>query len=79
MSAEKEYTRAHAAYTALAARARAGDRQAHIDKAKAFQEVRNIERQGARDGVILSGGKKQAEAESKKDLQPLVIRVNIQL
>lgn len=70
----KEYERATAQYKALAARAIAGDKQAHRDKQKAREEMRHIERAGARDGVLLADGKKVGEADSKKSLQAEYVR-----
>ena len=49
-----EYEKAHATYRALAKAAASGDKQAHADKAKAMNEIRNIEREAARAGTVLS-------------------------
>jgi L-lactate utilization protein LutC len=63
------YEKAYSAYAELAAKAAEGDPAARKDKVKAMAEVRGLERQAAREGVILSGGKKLGEARSKRSLQ----------
>lgn len=49
-----DYEKAHANYRALVKAAAAGDKQAFADKAKAMSEIRQIEREAARAGTILS-------------------------
>lgn len=77
-----EYVKAHQTYRDLAAKAKAGDKQAHADKAKAMEDIRNIERAAARDGTILSatyepGNKVKVQtrkAPTKRSLQEEYVR-----
>jgi hypothetical protein len=76
-----DYEKAHAKYRELATKAMQGDAQAHKDKAAAMQEVRNIERQSARSGVVLSlvrtgaGFQEQRkEVDTKRELQEQYVR-----
>src|SRR5690606_11527528 len=68
-----EYQKARRAYEQLAEKARAGDKQAFEDKAKAFAEVRSIERQMAREGKVIRGGEVK-EIPDKKSLQAEYVR-----
>ena len=76
MSLQSEYLKARQTYHKLADRASDGDREAMRDKQKAHQEVRALERQGARDGQILNSTYKDGvvsaatkETHNKADLQ----------
>lgn len=68
-----DYENAHAKYRELAAKARSGDAQAHADKAKAMNEIRNIERAAAKSGTILNmtptGVVQKQQVRSKQSLQ----------
>lgn len=44
------------------------------DKAKAFQEVRAIEREVAKEGTILAGGNNYGQTDSKRSLQQEYVR-----
>jgi hypothetical protein len=81
MAAQTEYEKAHLAYRALAKAALGGDKQAHADKAKAMNGIRDIEREAAREGTILSaqyaGDRvlvKQEQTSSKRSLQEEYVR-----
>lgn len=74
----KEYEQAYRKYNELAKAAAGGNEAAKADKAKAYQEVRAIERSAARSGTILKPVQKTPtgpvtieakEASSKKSLQ----------
>lgn len=76
-----EYKKAVQTYNALAEKAKAGDKQAHADKAKAMLEVRQIQRQAAREGTILSHNMKEGQvvvstedAPTKRSLQEEYVR-----
>lgn len=76
-----EYETAHKKYRDLVKAAAAGDATAKNDKAKAMNEIRNIEREAARAGTILSavyrGEKVETRAEqasSKRSLQEEYVR-----
>ena len=56
MGLVSNYAKAAEKYQQLAQRAAQGDAQAKADKAKARLEMRQMEREGARNGVILDGG-----------------------
>ncbi len=49
-----EYIKAHQTYRALVKAAAGGDPVAKADKARAMNDIRNIEREAARAGTILS-------------------------
>ena len=51
---QSEYEKAHATYRNLAKAAAAGDKTAHADKARAMNDIRQIEREAARAGTVLS-------------------------
>lgn len=77
MSYDGKLQKAWENYRRLADRAVAGDRQAHQDKARAREEARQIEREAARAGEIVTplvdkAGKvtvKTREVPSKRDRQ----------
>lgn len=77
-----EYTQAHQKYRALTAKVRdSGDAVAKADKAKAMNEIRNIERDSARNGKVLSAvykGDKVVvdvkDAPTKRSLQEEYVR-----
>lgn len=48
----KELTTAYAKYNELNGKSKAGDKAAQAEKPKLMNEIRNIERQSARDGVV---------------------------
>lgn len=61
----EKYKKTHAAYKALAA-----DPAKRADKVKIHQEVLAMEREAARDGVLLEAGVRVSEGgETKKSLQ----------
>lgn len=79
--AQTEYEKAHAAYREAAKAAAAGDPKAKSAKADIVNGIRQIERDAARAGTVLSGyykGEKfnvrEEQAESKRSLQEEYIR-----
>lgn len=68
------YQKAHGEYKKLAEAAAKGDAKAKEEKAKVFQDVRNMEREAAREGVLLAGGKQVGTAPSKRELQGEYVR-----
>lgn len=61
-------------YRDLAAKARAGDKTAFEDKAKAMADVRAIERESNRNGLVLSGGQVVGTAPTKRSMQEEYVR-----
>jgi homoserine trans-succinylase len=76
-----EYEAAHMKYRELVKKAAGGDKQAFQDKAKAMGEIRQIEREAARAGTVLSaqyrGDKVSVQTKdthSKRSLQEEYVR-----
>jgi len=69
-----EYKKAVDAYNALAKKALSGDAQARADKAKAMNEIRSIERDAARSGVVLRRDGTRIETHAKRSLQEEYVR-----
>jgi hypothetical protein len=75
------YQKAYEKYRTLAKAASGGDKQAFADKAKAMQDIRNIERDSARNGKVLNAVYKgdqvvveTTDAPTKRSLQEEYIR-----
>jgi hypothetical protein len=76
-----EYKKLHESYRNLAAKAKAGDKDAHAAKAVVMNEIRQAERESARAGKVISA-QYQAdsvvisteETSSKRSLQEEYIR-----
>ena len=72
----KEYAKAYESYNAAVAKSKAGDQGAKAEKATIMADIRNMERQSARNGTVLNPiaqGKNIAvqvtETSSRRSLQ----------
>lgn len=67
MGLTQQYQDLHSKYAALAKKSADGDLTARKEKAKVFQDVRSMEREAARDGYVLAGGKDQTKAATGRE------------
>lgn len=70
----QKYEAANKRYAEALAKSKTGDAVAFADKAKIVGEIRQMERDAAKQGTIIENGKHLGETETKRSLQEQYVR-----
>lgn len=74
IEAPKNYAQAYAKYKELDTASRGGNTEARKEKQRVMQDIRVMERESARAGTLLDGGKVVSRSDSKRSLQEEYVR-----